>query len=321
MSDNNLVLSLVVPCYNEEENVELFFDEVNKTFDGKIKDYEFVFIDDGSKDKTYDSLKKIFEKHKQNNNIQIISFSRNFGKESAIYAGLMKSKGDKVCIIDADLQQKPEVVLEMLDVMENNPNTDCVAAYQEKRKEGRVISKLKSSFYKIINKMTEIDFVNGASDFRLMKRNMVDAVLKMTEYHRFSKGLFAWVGFNTEYIPYEVADRENGESKWNFKSLLKYAIEGIVAFSTTPLKVSTVSGSLFSAMAIFYMIFVIIKKLVSENDVPGYTTIVVLVLFLGGVQLISIGLIGEYLSKMYIQVKNRPIYLIKEYLDTQVTDN
>ncbi|MDE5964351.1 MAG: glycosyltransferase family 2 protein, partial [Eubacterium sp.] len=316
MSHNNLVLSLVVPCYNEEENVELFFDEVNKTFDGKIKDYEFVFIDDGSKDKTYDSLKKIFEKHKQNNNIQIISFSRNFGKESAIYAGLMKSKGDKVCIIDADLQQKPEVVLEMLDVMENNPNTDCVAAYQEKRKEGRVISKLKSSFYKIINKMTEIDFVNGASDFRLMKRNMVDAVLKMTEYHRFSKGLFAWVGFNTEYIPYEVADRENGESKWNFKSLLKYAIEGIVAFSTTPLKVSTVSGSLFSAMAIFYMIFVIIKKLVSGNDVPGYTTIVVLVLFLGGVQLISIGLIGEYLSKMYIQVKNRPIYLIKEYLDT-----
>lgn len=321
MSDNNLVLSLVVPCYNEEENVELFFDEVNKTFDGKIKDYEFVFIDDGSKDKTYDSLKKIFEKHKQNNNIQIISFSRNFGKESAIYAGLMKSKGDKVCIIDADLQQKPEVVLQMLDVMENNPNTDCVAAYQEKRKEGRVISKLKSSFYKIINKMTEIDFVNGASDFRLMKRNMVDAVLKMTEYHRFSKGLFAWVGFNTEYIPYEVADRENGESKWNFKSLLKYAIEGIVAFSTTPLKVSTVSGSLFSAMAIFYMIFVIIKKLVSGNDVPGYTTIVVLVLFLGGVQLISIGLIGEYLSKMYIQVKNRPVYLIKEYLDTQVTDN
>lgn len=169
--------------------------------------------------------------------------------------------------------------------------------------------------------MTEIDFVNGASDFRLMKRNMVDAVLKMTEYHRFSKGLFAWVGFNTEYIPYEAADRENGKSKWNFKSLLKYAIEGIVAFSTTPLKVSTFSGSVFSAMAIVYMIFVIIQKLVSGNDVPGYTTIVVLVLFLGGVQLISIGLIGEYLSKMYIQVKNRPVYLIKEYLDTQETDN
>ena len=163
--------------------------------------------------------------------------------------------------------------------------------------------------------------MNGASDFRLMKRNMVDAVLKMTEYHRFSKGLFAWVGFNTEYIPYEAADRENGKSKWNFKSLLKYAIEGIIAFSTAPLKVSTFSGSLFSTMAIIYMIFVIIKKLVSGIDVPGYTTIVVLVLFLGGVQLISIGLIGEYLSKMYIQVKNRPVYLIKEYKDTQVTDN
>lgn len=321
MNENNLTLSLVVPCYNEEENIELFFDEVNKAFDGKIEDYEFVFIDDGSKDKTYDCLKKVFEDHKQNYNIQIISFSRNFGKEAAMYAGLTKSKGDKVCIIDADLQQKPEVVLQMLDVMENNSHIDCVAAYQEKRKEGKVISKFKSLFYKIINKMTEIDFVNGASDFRLMKRNMVDAVLKMTEYHRFSKGLFAWVGFNTEYIPYEAADRENGKSKWNFKSLLKYAIEGIIAFSTTPLKVSTFSGSVFSAMAIIYMIFVIIQKLVSGNDVPGYTTIVVLVLFLGGVQLISIGLIGEYLSKMYIQVKNRPIYLIKEYLDTQVTDN
>lgn len=321
MNENNLTLSLVVPCYNEEENVELFFDEVNKAFDGKVDDYEFVFINDGSKDKTYDRLKKLFEEHKQNHNIQIISFSRNFGKEAAMYAGLTKSKGDKVCIIDADLQQKPEVVLQMLDVMENNPHIDCVAAYQEKRKEGKVISKFKSLFYKIINKITEIDFVNGASDFRLMKRNMVDAVLKMTEYHRFSKGLFAWVGFNTEYIPYEAADRENGKSKWNFKSLLKYAIEGIVAFSTAPLKVSTFSGSVFSAMAIFYMIFVIIKKLVSGNDVPGYTTIVVLVLFLGGVQLISIGLIGEYLSKMYIQVKNRPVYLIKEYLDTQVTDN
>ncbi len=321
MNENNLNLSLVVPCYNEEENIELFFDEVNKAFDGKIEDYEFVFIDDGSKDKTYDCLKMLFEEHKQNHNIQIISFSRNFGKEAAMYAGLTKSKGDKVCIIDADLQQKPEVVLQMLDVMENNAHIDCVAAYQKKRKEGKVISKFKSLFYKIINKMTEIDFVNGASDFRLMKRNMVDAVLKMTEYHRFSKGLFAWVGFNTEYIPYEAADRENGKSKWNFKSLLKYAIEGIVAFSTTPLKVSTFSGSVFSAMAIIYMIFVIIQKLVSGNDVPGYTTIVVLVLFLGGVQLISIGLIGEYLSKMYIQVKNRPVYLIKEYLDTQETDN
>lgn len=321
MSDDNLALSLVVPCYNEEDNVELFFEAVNKAFDGKVKDYEFVFIDDGSKDKTYDCLKKIFDKYKQNNNIQIISFSRNFGKESAMYAGLTKSKGDKVCIIDADLQQKPEVVLQMLDVMENNPHIDCVAAYQEKRNEGKLISKFKSLFYKLINKMTEIDFVNGASDFRLMKRNMVDAVLKMTEYHRFSKGLFAWVGFNTEYIPYEAADRENGKSKWNFRSLLKYAVEGIIAFSTTPLKVSTFSGSLFSAMAIIYMIFVIIKKLVLGNDVPGYTTIVVLVLFLGGVQLISIGLIGEYLSKMYIQVKNRPVYLIKEYMDTDVKDN
>lgn len=319
MSNDNLNLSLIIPCYNEEENIELFFNEVNKVFNdmGRIKQYEFVFIDDGSKDKTYDELKKIFENNKQNHNIQIISFSRNFGKESAIYAGLAKSKGDMVCIIDADLQQKPEVVLEMLNIMYKNQYVDCVAAYQEKRKEGKIISALKSHFYKIINKMTEIDFVNGASDFRPMKRCMVEALLKMTEYHRFSKGMFAWVGFNTEYIPYEVADRKNGKSKWNFISLLKYAVEGIISFSTVPLKISTFLGITFSIIGIFYMFFVIIRKLILENDVPGYTTIVVLLLSLGGIQLISLGIIGEYLSKMYIQVKNRPIYLIKECLDTQ----
>lgn len=209
------------------------------------------------------------------------------------------------------------MVIEMLHVMHKHRHVDCVSAYQKKRKEGKIISAFKSVFYSVISKMTGIDFVNGASDFRLMKRNMVLAVLKMTECHRFSKGLFAWVGFHTEYIPYEVADRKNGKSKWNFISLLKYAVEGIISFSTVPLKIATFLGLTFSAIGICYMIFGIVKKRILGDGVPGYTTIVVLLLFLGGIQLISLGVIGEYLSKMYIQVKNRPVYVIKEWLDTQ----
>lgn len=306
-------LSLVVPCYNEEGNVEKFFSEVNRVFDSKVEDYEFVFVNDGSTDKTHEKLKNLFETQ-ENSNIQVLSFSRNFGKESAIYAGLSKANGDMVCLIDADLQQRPEVVLEMLDVMNSDDSLDCVTAYQEKRKEGRLISALKSSFYKIINKISEIDFVNGASDFRLMKRNMVDAILEITESHRFSKGIFSWIGFTTEYIPYKVAERESGESKWGFKKLMKYAIEGIISFSAAPLKISTYVGFVSAAISIIYLIIVVIQKLCFGINIPGYATIVVLVLFLGGMQLFSLGLLGEYLSKVFVQVKNRPIYILKEHL-------
>lgn len=247
-------------------------------------------------------------------NIQVLSFSRNFGKESAIYAGLSKAKGDMVCLIDADLQQRPEVVLEMLDVMNSNEELDCVTAYQEKRKEGKAISAIKSCFYKLINKMAEVDFVNGASDFRLMKRSMVDAILQMTEYHRFSKGIFSWVGFNTEYIPYEVAERESGESKWGFRKLFKYALEGVISFSTFPLKISTIIGFFFSLVSIIYLIIVVIQKLAFGIDIPGYATIIVLILLLGGLQLFSLGVMGEYLSKVYVQSKNRPVYILRKHL-------
>lgn len=306
-------LSLVIPCYDEQDNVEKFFYTVNRVFDGKIEDYEFVFINDGSNDNTYANLKSLFEKY-ENSNIQVLSFSRNFGKESAIYAGLSKSKGDMACIIDADLQQRPEVVLEMLDVMNSDSTLDCVAAYQEKRKENRVIAAFKKSFYRIINRMSEIDFVNGASDFRLMKRNMVDAILEMSEYHRFSKGIFSWVGFNTKYVPYTVAQRESGESKWNFRKLMKYAMDGIISFSTIPLKFSTYVGFISFIVSIIYLIIVVFQKLCFGINVPGYATIVVLILLLGGIQLFSMGIMGEYLSKMYVQVKNRPKYILKEYL-------
>ena len=306
-------LSLVVPCYNEEANVKRFFNEVNNAFLCNVDDYEFVFVNDGSKDKTFDNLKELYEENSAYN-IQVLSFSRNFGKESAMYAGLKAAKGDYVCIIDADLQQSPEVVLKMLEEIEKDENTDCVAAYQEERNEGTLISNFKSAFYTIINKLAEVDFVNGASDFRLFNRKMVDAVLSMSEYHRFSKGIFSWVGFNTKYIAYEAKERENGESKWSFLKLFKYAIDGIVAFSTLPLRLSIATGFITAIASVIYLIVVIFQKLIQGIDVPGYASIIVLILFLGGMQLFCLGILGEYLAKVYVQTKNRPLYILKEHL-------
>lgn len=308
-----MLLSLVIPCYNEEGNVERFFNETNNAFLGKVENYEFVFVDDGSKDSTYKKLKSLYDNN-PNSNIQVLSFSRNFGKESAMYAGLSNAKGDMVCIIDADLQQRPEVVLDMLKIIISDDSIDCVTAYQEDRQEGKFISAMKSSFYKFINKASDIEFVNGASDFRLMRRAMVDALLQMTEYHRFSKGLFSWVGFKTEYIPYKAETRQSGESKWGTKSLIKYAIDGIFAFSVAPLKIATGIGVLSSIASVIYLIIIIIQKLFFGINVPGYATIVVLILFMGGMQLFGLGILGEYISKMYIQVKNRPIYILKAHL-------
>lgn len=310
-------LSLVVPCFNEEENVKEFYRCVKDCFDGKIEaeDYEFVFVDDGSRDNTLCELKKLSAGVSEN--IQVISFSRNFGKESAIYAGMTRARGDMVCIIDADLQQRPEVVLQMMELLDTKPELDCVAAYQERRKEGRGISFAKTVFYKLIDKMAEVDFVNGASDFRLMRRTMVNAVLSMTEYHRFSKGIFSWVGFNTEYIPYEVAEREHGESKWNTRKLIKYAVEGMVAFSTAPLKIGTGIGFVFSILSMVYLVVVVIQKIFFGIDVPGYATIIVLILLLGGLILFCLGIIGEYVAKMYVQIKNRPIFIEREYFENK----
>ncbi len=306
------MLSLVIPCYNEEENVENFYNETVKAFKGKIESYEFVFVDDGSKDKTLERLHKLVSEKTEN--IQVLSFSRNFGKESAIYAGLNNARGDYACIIDADLQQRPEVVVEMMDIITNNSDVDCVTAYQEKRRESKIMSAFKSSFYKIINRVSDVDFVNGASDFRLMNRAMIDAVVNMGEYHRFSKGIFSFVGFNTQYIPYVAAERENGESKWSFVKLLKYAFEGIVSFTSFPLKLASYTGIISSVISVIYLLVVVIQKLAFGINVPGYATIVVLLLLLGGLQLFCLGILGEYLAKVYDQVKNRPIYILKEHI-------
>lgn len=305
-------LSLVIPCFNESENVAVFYDTVENCFADKGFSYELVFVNDGSSDNTLYNLKDLVKN--RNTKMQIISFSRNFGKESAIYAGLTHAKGDMVCVIDADLQQRPEVVLQMKAILDSKPEVDCVAAFQAKRREGKVLSSLKSCFYRIINKVSDVDFVNGASDFRLMRRGMVNAILRMTEYHRFSKGIFSWVGFNTEHIAYEVQPRNHGETKWSFFKLFKYAIDGIVAFSTAPLKMATFIGFLSAILSIIYLVFVVIQKLFFGIAVPGYATIVVLMLLLGGLILFCLGIIGEYLSKIYVQVKNRPIYIEKEHI-------
>ena len=313
-------LSLVVPCYNEEGNVEKLYSEVNRVFAGKVPDYEFVFVNDGSKDQTYPLLKKLYTEHGEAQ-IQVLSFSRNFGKEAAIYAGLRAVRGDLVCLIDADLQQRPEVVLQMLEIMEKNPDVDCVAAYQKERRENKLMAAMKSVFYKIINIAAEVPFVNGASDFRLMKRQMVNAVLEMGEYHRFSKGIFGFVGFNTEYMPYTAQERESGKSKWSFIKLVKYAVGGIISFTTFPLKLSAYLGFFASLAAMIYLIVVVIQKLAFGIDVPGYPTIVALVLLLGGLQLFCLGILGEYISKIYVQVKNRPVYILKDHLGAESKEN
>lgn len=298
-------LSLVAPCYNEEGNVRLFCEEARKILNGY--DYEIVFINDGSKDGTLKVLRELYAEKKEQ--MTIINFSRNFGKEAGLYAGLQHAKGDYVVIIDTDLQQPIEVAKEMVDFLEEHPEYDEVAAYQEERKEGRIMTAFKSAFYSMINKLSDVELYKNASDFRCLRRCVVDAILNMTEYHRFSKGIFAWIGFETYYRPYEVRERNAGTTSWSFWKLVNYALEGVVAFSTKPLKMVIKLGVTTSVLAILYMIVVIAQKLLFGNAVPGYPTIIVLILLIGGIQLTVLGIIGEYLAKMHIEVKNRPIYI------------
>lgn len=307
-------LSIIIPCYNEEKNVAIIHDTIEKLFKNKKVSYEMIFINDGSKDNTLIELKKLIDKNQTN--VKVVNFSRNFGKEAAMYAGLKESIGEYVVIIDADMQQNPSLVLKMLGILDSDDSYDSVAAYQEKRKEGKLLSGFKNLFYKLINKISEVEFVSGASDFRMFRRRMVDAILSMQEYYRFSKGIFSWVGFNTYYMPYQVEDRANGNSKWSFWKLFKYAIDGIVSFTTTPLRIATVLGLFISFGAFVYFIIVIIQTCVCGVDVPGYASIIGIVLLLGGIQLLSLGIIGEYLARTYIENKRRPIYIAKDILET-----
>ena len=306
-------LSLIVPCYNEAENVAAFQDAAITAFDGCGYDYEIVFIDDGSKDATLHNLKKLHAEKKCPT--KVISFSRNFGKEAGLYAGLQHASGEYICLIDADLQQRPEIAREMVRILDEKPECDVVAAYQDRRGEGKVLSFFKKCFYAIINRLSDVTLHADASDFRTFRRSVAESILQLGEYHRFSKGIFSWVGYNTEFIPYTACERAHGTTKWNFRKLTNYAIEGIIGFSTRPLRISAYIGSFTAAIAILYLIIVVLQKLIVGIDIPGYATIIVLILLLGGIQLFCIGIIGEYVGKTFEQSKERPIYIAKEILE------
>lgn len=306
-------LSIIVPCYNEEGNVSGLYDETLLTMRSRNISFEMIFVNDGSSDGTMQQLEAIVGRAKCH--VRVIEFSRNFGKEAGIYAGLQNTSGEYTVIMDGDMQQSPEVVLNMYDWLEDHPETDCVAAVQEQRSEGAVISFFKRSFYKIINRASSVEFTSGASDFRMMRRPVVDAILDMSEYYRFSKGIFAFVGFNTHFMPYLARPRGSGKTKWSFWGLVRYAIDGIVGFTTAPLRMTTWVGTILSVLAFIYLFIVVIKKLIWGDPVPGYPTIVSLILFLGGLQLLAIGIIGEYLGRTYMETKRRPVYIERRVID------
>lgn len=303
-------LSLVIPCYNEQDNVKVFYNETVKKLNNYLNNMEWIFINDGSKDDTLNMLKEIYEESPYN--ITIVNFSRNFGKESALLAGLKESKGDYVSIIDADMQQNPKYVKEMVEFLDIHSDYDCVAMVQEERKESKILVFFKSCFYKVINRLTDVELKASASDFRTLRRNVVESIIDLPERCRFSKGIFAWVGFNTYFAPYEVEERANGVSTWSFWKLFAYAIDGITAFSTTPLVISSALGIIICLLAFCMIAFVVIKTLIWGDPVAGFPTLASLILFAMGTQLIFVGVLGQYLSKVYNEVKGRPSYIIKE---------
>ena len=306
-------ISMIVPCFNEEGNVKLFYEDVVKTYKGNKKyKIELIFVDDGSKDNTLKELKEI-SKNKEFE-IKVISFSRNFGKEAVIFAGLEKATGDYTVIIDADMQQPPSLTLQMAEILDKD-EYDCVCYFQDERIEGKLMSFIKGAFYKTMNKMAGLKMKKGASDFRMFKRNVKEALLSLKESCRFTKGIFSYVGFNTYYLPYKPEKRVSGTSKWNTKKLLRYGINGIISFSTAPLKVATWIGFVMSFISFLYLIIVLIQKVFFEVAIPGYPTIIGLTLLIGGIELLCLGIIGEYLSKMYLEIKGRPIYIVKEEID------
>ena len=309
------LVSVVVPCYNEQEVLPMFYEEITKVSAEMQNTYpelefEYLFINDGSKDTTLDILRSLAEKDKR---VRYISFSRNFGKESGMYAGLKGAKGDYIVVMDADLQHPPAFLPEMYSYVRNG-EYDCATTRRVSRKgESKIRSAFARLFYKIMNKISQTEIVDGAQDFRFMTRQMVDAILDMTEYNRFSKGIFSWVGFNTRYIEYENVERPAGTTSWSFWGLFKYSLEGIMAFSTAPLAIASMLGIITCAIAFILIIITIIKSLLGLNDSPdGYPTIICLIFLFSGLQLFSTGILGQYLSKTYLETKKRPVYITKE---------
>ena len=303
-------ISIVVPCYNEEESLPMFYEEVNRV-SKEMKDvvFEMIFINDGSKDKTIEILRDLSKKDKR---VRYISFSRNFGKEAGMYAGLEASTGDYVAIMDADMQDPPEKLIEMYDYI-SIEKVDCVALYTESHEGYSTFRKsLTNLWYKIIDKISDSHQVPGARDFRLMSRQMVDSILSMKEYNRYTKGMFGFVGFETKWIAYNAPDRIAGTSKFNLKKLIKYAMEGVIAFSTTPLVLATYVGLIFCIISFIAILFIIIKTLIWGDPTSGWPSMVCIIMFISGIQLFFLGVIGMYISKIYLEVKHRPVYIIKE---------
>ncbi|MDE6064012.1 MAG: glycosyltransferase family 2 protein [Lachnospiraceae bacterium] len=305
------LLSVIVPCYNEEENVPFFYEEFIKNeafFQEKKIEWELVYVDDGSKDGTAAEAKKL---HEKDGRVHLLSFSRNFGKEAAMYAGLNRAKGDYVVLMDVDLQDPPSLLPEMLSYMEQG--YDSVATRRVNRKgEPPIRSFFARMFYRLMKRISKTEIIDGARDYRMMTRQMVDAILEMKEYNRFTKGIFGWVGFQTKWLEYENVERKKGETKWNFWKLLLYSIEGITAFSTVPLSFAAVMGVLFCVLAFVLIVFIVVRTLIFGDPVSGWPSLVCIISLISGVQLFCLGIVGQYLAKTYMEVKKRPIYLLKE---------
>lgn len=304
-------ISIIVPCYNEEESLPIFYKEIDKiSKEMKVVDFEFLFINDGSRDKTLNILREMAKKDKR---VRYISFSRNFGKEAGMWAGLENATGDFVAIMDADMQDPPSKVKEMYDILSKDKEYDCVGLYTVDHKDYSFFRRICTNiWYKLISKISDNRQVPGVRDFRLMRRQMVDAILEMKEYNRYTKGIFSFVGFNTKWLEFKTGDRVAGTSKFNFWKLFKYALEGIVSFSTAPLVLSAIIGVIFCFIAFIAILVIIIKTLAFGDPVSGWPSLACIVIFVSGVQLFFLGVIGMYLSKTYLEVKNRPIYIVKE---------
>ena len=309
------LLSIVVPCYNEEETILSFYQEVMKIKEQMPPlNFEFIFVNDGSSDNTLKQL-KILE-NKDPKQVKYLSFSRNFGKEAALYAGLKHATGDLITVMDADLQDPPSLLPEMYRLI-TEQNYDCIGTRRKNREgEPKIRSFFAKKFYKIINKISDVQIVDGARDFRLMTRQMVDAILELQEYNRFSKGLFSWVGFDTFYLEYENVERQEGKSSWSFGQLFMYSLDGIIAFSEFPLIISAVVGMLSFILAIIALIFIVFRSLIFGDPTSGWPSLVCIILALGGLQLFCLGILGQYLGKTFLETKKRPIYILKEKSDS-----
>lgn len=301
-------LSIIVPCYNEQEVLPLFYEETSAVLRAMDCDYELLFVNDGSRDKTLDILKELAGRDP---NVFYLSFSRNFGKESAMYAGFCNAGGDYVAVMDADLQHPPAMLPGMLELLRGE-EYDCVTPRRTRKGDPVVRTWFSQSFYRLINKISDAEMIDGAGDFRMMKRPMVDAILSMSEYNRFSKGIFGWIGFRTHYIPFENVERAAGQTKWSFWKLFAYAIDGIINFSHVPLSLASWLGIVMTFFAFLALVFVVVRKLLFGDPVAGWASLICVVIFVGGVQLFCLGIMGQYIAKIYLETKRRPHYILSE---------